>query len=52
MEKLDIIIVVCAILLSVILLLTGFGGAILETGSLTIYTYVISPPATLPHCRL
>lgn len=33
MEKLDIIIVVCAILLSVILLLTGFGGAVLETGS-------------------
>jgi peptidoglycan-N-acetylmuramic acid deacetylase len=33
MEKLDIIIVAAAIALAIILLLTGFGGAVIETGS-------------------
>ena len=33
MEKMDFIIVLFAILLAVVLLLTGFGGAVLETGS-------------------
>ena len=48
MEKLDMIIVFFAILLSIVLLITGFGGGVLETGSWGLSFQVAGQPPAGP----
>ena len=48
MEKLDIIIVIFAILLSIVLLAAGFGGGVLETGSWGLSFQIAGQPPSGP----